>query len=106
PDGLSSALEAATQAKQTEIVALLQAAGAKMPPQVKLDDAQMAKYVGTYKSTTGAEITIAVVSGRLTLNLSKVGGPPQLGLTARNETTFVSPDAPGLTVAFKIEDGK
>jgi len=107
PDALSSALEAATRAKQAEIVALLEAAGAKMPPQIKLDETQIAKYVGTYRAGNGGEIVVTSASGRLMLNASKIGGPAQpLALTPRSETTFASPDAPGLAITFKIEDGK
>jgi len=106
PDVLSSALESATRAKRTEIVALLEAAGAKMPVEIKLDDAQIAKYVGTYRSASG-EIAVTSASSRLMLNASKIGGPAQpLALTPRSETTFAAPDAPGLVVTFKIEDGK
>jgi ankyrin repeat protein len=107
PEALSTALEDATRAKQTEIVSLLQAAGAKMPPQITLDEAQIAKYVGTYRAGNGGEIVITAAGGKLMLNASKIGGPPQpLGLTPRSETTFAAPDAPGLIVTFKIDDGK
>jgi ankyrin repeat protein len=106
PAALSEALEAAGRTKKTDIVALLEAAGAKPLPVVKLDDAQMAKYVGTYRAPNGNELVITVVSGQLNLDASKLGAPPKLGLVARDETTFVAPDAPGLKMTFRIEDGK
>jgi len=106
PAALSDALEAATAAKKTEIVTMLETAGAKPYPVFKMDESQMAKYVGTYRAPNGNELVVAIVSGRLSLNASRVGGPPQIALAGRNETTFVDPDTPGLRVVFKIEDGK
>jgi len=107
PDALSSALETATKAKQTEIVALLQAAGAKPQPELKMDAAQLARYAGTYRSAGGAELVIAVEAGHLTIGAGKSGaGPPQpLPLVPRDETTFVGAESAGLRVVFTIEGG-
>jgi ankyrin repeat protein len=106
PATLSDALDSATRAKQADIVALLEAAGAKPQPVLTLSDAQMAKYVGTYRAPNGNDIALAVVSGQLSLDVSKLGGPPKIALVARDETTFTAPDAPGLRLTCRIEDGK
>ena len=106
PASLSDALEAATAGKRTTIIPLLEAAGAKPHPVLTLDADQMAKYVGTYRAANGNEISIAIVSGALSLNASKLGGPPDVKLAARNETTFVAPAQPGLRLTFRIDGGK
>jgi len=103
---LSDALESATRTKKAEIIALLEAAGAKPHPEVKLDEAQLARYAGNYRAPNGNEVVVAVAAGRLTLNLSKLGGPAQVPLTARSETVFVAPETPGLRLTFRLEDGK
>lgn len=106
PTALSDALETATRTKKTEIVALLEAAGAKPHPVLKLDAAQMAKYAGTYRAPNGNELVISVVADQMLLDASKVGGPPKIGLTARDETTFAAPNVPGGRLTFRMEDGK
>ena len=107
PDLLAEALDIATRAKRAEIVALLQAAGAKPHPELKMDEAQLARYAGTYRSAGGAELVIAVAAGRLTIGAGKSGaGPPQpLPLVPRDETTFVGAESAGLRVVFTIESG-
>lgn len=105
---LADSLDAAVRGKRTEIAGLLEAAGAKPRPEVKLDEAQLARYVGTYRNPGGSELVIAAAAGRLTLGAGKTGaGPPQpVALVARTETTFVGADMPALKVSFTIEDGK
>jgi hypothetical protein len=103
---LADALETASRAKKTEIVTLLEAAGAKPHPEFKIEPAQLAKYAGTFKAPNGAEIVLVVAEGRVFMDLSKVGGPPKLALVARNETTFVSPDTPGLRLTVKLDAGQ
>ena len=107
-DALTEAIDAATRGKQTEIVALLEAAGAKPRPEVKMDEAQLARYAGTYRNPSGSELVIAVTGGRLTVGAGKTGtGPPQpVPLVARSETAFVGAEMPGLKISFTIEDGK
>ena len=107
-DTLADSLDAAVRGKRTEIVALLEAAGAKPRPEVKMDDAQLARYVGTYRNPNGSELVIAAASGRLTLGAGKTGvGPPQpVAIVARSETAFVGAEMPALKVSFTIEDGK
>ncbi len=103
---LADALEAASRAKKPELVTLLEAAGAKPHPEFKIEAAQLARYAGTFRGPSGAEIVLVIDDGRLVMDLSKVGGPPKLALVARNETTFVSPDAPGLRLTVKLEEGQ
>ncbi len=105
-DALSEALESATRTKNSDIVALLQAAGAKPPPVLKLDEAQMARYAGSYSAADGNELLVVVAAGQLTLDVSKLGGPPNIALIARTETLFVAPDEPGLKLTFRVEQGK
>ncbi len=105
---LADALDAAVRGKRTEIVALLEGAGAKPRPEVKMDDAQLARYAGTYRNPNGSELVIAATGGRLTLGAGKTGtGPPQpVALVARSEAAFVGAEMPALKVSFTIEDGK
>ena len=106
PGTLSDALEGATAGKKAEIVALLEAAGAKPRPVIKLDAAQLARYAGTYRAPNGNELVITVVSEQLNLDASKVGGPARIALAPRDETTFTDPATPGLRLTFTIESGK
>jgi ankyrin repeat protein/uncharacterized protein DUF3471 len=105
---LADALGAATRAKQKEIVALLEAAGAKPRPEFKMDEAQLVRYAGTYRNPGGSELVIAVAGGRLTVGAGKSGtGPPQpVPLVAQSETAFVGAEMAGLKISFTIEDGK
>jgi ankyrin repeat protein len=105
PAALSDALEAATKGKHADVVALLEQAGAKPRPEVKLDPAQLARYVGSYKGTGNMAqmtVTIAIADGHLTATF---GGPP-MALIARDETTFAVSEQPGSTVTFKIDQDK
>jgi ankyrin repeat protein len=99
---LSAALEAAKNDKQTEIVALLERAGAKPAPEFKVDPAQLARYAGTYRNPAGNELTFAVADGKLT------GGPAGMSLTlaATDEKTFRVVGNQGVTVAFVTDGGK
>lgn len=104
---LSDALEAATREKSAEAVKLLEAAGAKPHPELTLDAAQLARYVGTYRSTADMELVITATEGRLLVNLSRMGGPAEPAkLAARSETLFVAPDLPGFRLTFRLDDGK
>jgi hypothetical protein len=105
PSTLTDALEAATKGKQPEVVSLLEQAGAKPRAEVKLDAAQLARYVGSYRgigNMSQLTVTIATADGRLTATF---GGPP-MTLVARDETTFGVSEQPGSTVTFKLEQGK
>jgi hypothetical protein len=103
PDGLSDALEAATRGKQQEIVALLEAAGAKPRVEFKIDEAQLARFAGTYSGPGGAQLVLTVAGGRLT-----GGAAPgqRLSFVARDATTFGVVEAPGATLTFRLEGDK
>jgi hypothetical protein len=99
---LADALEAATTAKQPELVALLEKAGAKPRVEFPIDAAALARYAGTYKAASGAEFTFKVVDGHLT------GGPAGQSFTliARDATTFGAAGRPGFTLIFHLEQDK
>jgi hypothetical protein len=102
---LSDALEAATRTKQPEIVALLEQAGAKPRVEVKLDAAQLGRYVGSYRdSGDAAQVSLVVTTadGRL---IATFGGR-RLTLIARDQSTFGVAEQPGATVTFRLDQDK
>jgi Ankyrin repeats (3 copies) len=103
---LSDALEAAKTANKTEMVAMLEAAGAKLPEEFKIDAAALERFAGTYKNPAGTEITILVAGTRLSIGAA--GAPPaQRGtLAAKDATTFRGINMGGVSVAFKVEGDK
>ncbi|MFL6279689.1 MAG: ankyrin repeat domain-containing protein [Vicinamibacterales bacterium] len=103
---LSDALEAAKAKNKTEIVALLEQAGAKVPEDFKMDATQLARFAGTYKSPAGTETTIAVTGTRLSIGAA--GAPPaQRGtLAAKDAATFRGIAMGGVSVVFKIDADK
>jgi ankyrin repeat protein len=101
---MSDALEAATHAKQSDVVTMLERAGAKPHVELKLDSAQLARYVGTYQSTGNMPpVTIASANGRLVATL---GGPQPLTLVARDPATFGTLEQPGAKITFRVENDK
>lgn len=101
PETLSDALAAASQSEQPEIVALLQAAGAKPPAAVTLDPAVLKSYEGTFDGQSFS-LTVAAKDGKLIV--SSDGGP--LTLAAVDPVTFRAEEFPGLKVVFQVEEGK
>jgi hypothetical protein len=103
PDALSDALEAATRAGNTEILALLEAVGAKARVEFKIDEAQLARFAGTYNGPGGTPLVLTVANGHLT-----GGAAPGQRLTfvARDATTFGVMEAPGATLTFRLEGDK
>jgi ankyrin repeat protein len=101
PETLSAALESAKNDKQADIVTLLEQAGAKPFPEVKLDEAQLARYAGTYRNASGNEIAFSVSEGKL------VGGPPaqRFTLSASDDKTFRIVGGP-VTITFVTQDNK
>ena len=101
PDVLSDALEAATNEKKADIVAILGAAGAKPHPVVALTDQQLARCAGTYSNGT-MSLTYAVKDGKL----EGGSGGPTRRLVARSETAFAVEGAPGIRIAFTLAADK
>ena len=98
---LSDALEAAAKGKRQDIVALLEQTGAKPRVEVKLDAAQLARYLGTYKDGPQVPVdpVVTTAEGRLIVTL----GAQKLTLLARDQTIFGVADQPGRTVTFLLE---
>jgi hypothetical protein len=103
PNTLADALDAATRGQRKEIVALLEAAGAKPRVEFKMDDAQLARYAGTYSGPGGTELVLTVAGGRLT---GSAAPGQRLTFVARDATTFGVAEAPGVTLTIRIEGDK
>jgi len=103
PATLTSALVAAAAAPDSnaEVVELLKKAGAVPPPEV--DAATLQSYVGNYKSDQGLEIAFSINEGKFFV---KVTGQPQLVLMAVDKITFKPAAFDGITITFKVEEGK
>lgn len=100
-EGLSEALVAASKEEQKEVVALLEAAGAKPPATVEVDPAVLKSYEGVYEGP-GFTATVALKDGKLTATAD--GGP--LTLTASDPVTFRAEEFAGIKVTFQVEAGK
>jgi len=105
PETLTFALTRANNGGRSEIARLLEKAGAKPAPRADFPvDAQTLKsYIGVYKDREGREFTITLKDGKL------FGGPTgqnQLALGAIDKVTFRPVQVEGVTITFKIEDGK
>lgn len=104
---LSEALEAAKAANKTEIVAMLESAGVKLPTEFKIDLAQLHRFAGLYKSpTNGYEQLIAVTGEKLTIGRPGIAADQRDTLTAKDATTFRTIGMGSVTIAFKIEGDK
>ena len=103
---LSEALEAARAKNKTEMVTMLEAAGAKVPEDFKMDAAQLARFAGTYKNASGTEIAIVVNGTRLSIGPPSAP-PAQRGtLAAKDATTFRGIGMGGVSVVFKVDGDK
>jgi hypothetical protein len=102
PDVLSDALESARNGKRETLVAMLEQAGAKPRVEFRIDEAQLARYAGTYRGPGDTDLVLTVEGGRL------MGGVPGRRLTfvARDATTFGVVEAPGATLTFRLEGDK
>jgi hypothetical protein len=101
PEALSEALEAASKGQKAEVVALLEAAGAKPPVVVAVDPAVLKSYEGTYESPS-LEIVVALKDGKLIGTAD--GG--SLTLAALDPVTFRAEEFAGIKVQFQVEAGK
>jgi len=99
---LSDALENARAKNKTEVVTMLEQAGAKPYDDFKIDEAQLARYAGSYQGPSGLPLVFTVAGSRLT------GGPPgqKFVLSAIDATKFRVIGAPGITITFQVADGK
>jgi Ankyrin repeats (3 copies) len=107
PDAkLSEALEAAKTANKADIVAMLEAAGAKAPEEFKMDAAQLQRFAGIYRNLAGFEMSIVVDGTRL--SMGPAGAPPaqRATLVAKDATTFRGVNMGGVSVVFKVEGDK
>jgi hypothetical protein len=101
---LSDAFEMAKAANQTEMIALLEKAGAKPYEDFKVDPALLAKFPGTYKAAAGNEVIVAAAGARLTI--APAAAPAQrLTLVATGEKAFKA-IGPPVSLTFQVEGDK
>jgi len=104
---LSEALEGAKAANKTEIVAMLEAGGVKVPEEFKIDAAQLRRFVGLYRSpTNGYEQLVAVTGERLTIGRPGIAADQRDTLAAKDATTFRTIGMGSVTIAFKLDGEK
>jgi ankyrin repeat protein len=101
PETLSDALMTANQRQQKEVVALLEAAGAKPPAAVAVDPAILKTYEGAYDGE-GFSLTVAAKDGKLIVTTDN----GNLTLAAADPVTFRAEEFAGLKVVFQVEEGK
>jgi len=108
-ESLDRALGLALERGQSEIAELLKKAGAKPPeqkqlkPEVKVDEATLQKYAGTYRLDEARQYTFVVKDGRLGgWDLRQYSFP----LTAIDRNVFRIGSSDDRTIAFNEEDGK
>jgi hypothetical protein len=104
---LSEALEAAKAANKTDIAAMLEAAGVKVPIEFKMDVAQLHRFAGLYRNpTNGYEQLVAVTGARLTIGRPGIAADQRDTLAAKDATTFRTIGMGSATIVFKIEGDK
>ena len=106
---LSDALEGAKAQNKTELVSLLEQAGAKPHPVFDMTPEQLARFAGTYKNAAGNEITVVVNGARLTVGPPATPAPQRLVLVAKDATSFRVlgvGGGPSGVAEFKIEGDK
>jgi hypothetical protein len=102
---LSDAIETAKATNKPEMIALLEAAGAKPYEDFKIDPALLAKYPGTYKTAAGNEVTIVAAGPRITFGQPAAPPGQRLTLVATGDKAFKAIGAP-LTITFQVEADK
>jgi hypothetical protein len=102
---LSDALELAKATNKTEMVTLLEQAGAKPYQDFKVDPALLARFPGTYKApATGNEFTVVAAGARLVFGPA-TGAGQRIPLVATGEKSFKA-IGPPITVTFQVEGDK
>jgi len=101
PEALSEALAAASKNQQAEVVALLEAAGAKPPVVVNVDPAVLKTYEGVFE---GPSFTVTVTLKEGKLIAAADGGI--LTLAALDPATFRAEEFAGIKIQFQVEAGK
>ncbi|HEX8187713.1 MAG TPA: ankyrin repeat domain-containing protein [Pyrinomonadaceae bacterium] len=91
---------AGSDAKNAPLVEMLKKAGAQPPPAV--DAGLLQSYVGKYKAEPAREINITLKDGAL----SVAGSGGSTLLMPLDQKTFRPPDFAGMSITFKVEDGK
>ena len=106
---LDSALDSVDEAKNKEIAEMLKKAGAKpiekkqLKPEVKVDEATLQKYSGTYRIDDARQYTFIARDGKLGgWNVSQFSLP----LTAIDKNVFRIGGSDDRTITFNEEDGK
>jgi len=102
PETLTAALAVAARNKRADLVALLEKAGARPPPEANfpVDVEILRRYEGSYRSDRGMEFTVAVKDGRLTWALP---GRNSIILGAVNPTTFRPAETPEEIITFRLQ---
>ena len=106
---LSDALEGAKSQNKTELVSLLEQAGAKPHPVFDLTPEQLARFAGTYKNAGGNEVTVVVNGSRLSVGPPAAPAPQRLVLVAKDATSFRVlgvGGGPSGVAEFKLEGDK
>lgn len=102
---LTEALEGAKAANKADMVALLEKAGAKPFEDFKIDPALFAKFPGTYKGSTGNELSIVASGVRLTIGPPAAPAAQRLTLVATAEKSFKGLGAP-VSITFQLDGDK
>jgi len=102
---LTDALETAKAVNKTEMVTLLEGAGAKPYEDFKIDPALFAKYPGTYRGAAGNEVSIVAAGARITFGQPAAPPGQRLTLVATGEKAFKAIGAP-IVITFLVEGDK
>lgn len=100
---LSDALEMARAQSKSEIVALLEQAGAKPHEELKLEPAQLERFAGTYKNPGGNELSVTVAGTRLSIGGAATPAAQRSTLAAKDATTFRGVGMQGTLFVFKVD---
>ena len=100
---LSEALEVAKAANKSEIVGLLEQAGAKPIEDFKIAASELHRFTGTYRTASGNEIAIVVAGARLLIGPPAVPPAERTVFAATDAKTFRGIGSGGVTIVFKVD---